>query len=567
MKMGRALRVGAAVTLGLLAGCAGDASAPDAAPAVGAGAGDAGGQRARVQDIATAPGVGPITPAGATVLATGAGWQRMQITGTTRNLDGGTVRDADDEVVVIRGAHAIDASPLGRGARSALHADLRGSGVDGRDEDDDTIYFVHKGAADSLDAPRPAGAVSAFASCDNYDKTYAEHVAGDQTYSHHMGSQGSDFSGTADVEGNVSGNVDANVVLRVKRAQTYIFGCQTYAVAFKRLDVAGSALAHGHVKVNGTYQHAWHYQKEVVKPSLGSFNFWVGPIPVHVGFDLPVAVGFDANAKATMNADVDVTGNGTFSIQCTKDSCDGSKNVTFGFTNNTAPTASLTGKVDVTPWVSASVRGYLYTEGVAYAQVGVKPKLPTSLFFYYGNQCGDANGDGTNEWVEALTFDAGVAVDVQAKVSLLGDDKWSHDWEILSRREVGFWDLVPGGSSVLTPMLSATNQPLTGGAQPSAGLWVSRVRAGMRPCWPYADPLTYTMAWGDGAVDTITMAPGQPFVKDHDYGSHATQTATVTTVRDGAGRSINRSASMSLRPVPNVGGVVIGGGGVIGTRL
>ena len=49
------------------------------------------------------------------------------------------------------------------------------------------------------------------------------------------------------------------------------------------------------------------------------------------------------------------------------------------------------------------------TEWLAYAQVGVRPYLRGDLWGYYGNACGDADSNGVNETVNALTFDLGLA--------------------------------------------------------------------------------------------------------------------------------------------------------------
>ena len=504
----------------------------------------------------------------AVLMDSGSRWQKMKVQGTLKDADTGAAKDANDEIVIVRGRTAIDAAPLGAKTKAALKADFRGTALDDRDEDEDTVYVVHKPSADAVEAPLPKGgvAVSNFSSCDNYDKTYSDSLSGSKPFSHHVGNQSGAFTGSADLDGSVSANVGANVVLRIKRAQTYIFGCRTYAAAFKRLDVSGNASAQARVRANGHFQKAWHYEKEVAKPDLGSADFWVGPIPVHIGFNLPITAGLDASAVATLDADMNATGNASFDIHCNSSSCDGSKNVSFGFTNNKNPTMSVSAKVDVTPSVSASVRGYLYSESILYAQVGVKPKLPCQLFFYYGNQCGDANGDGTPETVNALTLDAGVEVDVTAKVSLFGDDTWSHDWAVLPRRSVAFWDLAPGGSSVLTPILHGSGAAITRGTEVTAGGFALRATGSMRPCWPYTDPMTYELAWGDGTTESFTLAPNAPFVEDHAVSGFSPRTLTLTAQRDSAGRTINHTGSITMRP-HLTGIMTVPGGGVLEASL
>ena len=72
-------------------------------------------------------------------------------------------------------------------------------------------------------------------------------------------------------------------------------------------------------------------------------------------------------------------------------------------------------------YAQVAVRGYLYGEGFAYAQVGVRPYLHGDLWGYYGNNCGDGNGDNLYETVDGLTFDLDWQVYVTAQADSVPD--------------------------------------------------------------------------------------------------------------------------------------------------
>ncbi len=99
-------------------------------------------------------------------------------------------------------------------------------------------------------------------------------------------------------------------------------------------------------------------------------------------------------------------------------------------------TGSLSARADVRLWAQAAFRAYLWRESLAYGQVGLRPALIGDLWGYTGNNCGDANGDGVNEPVSAVTFD----MDWQVSAAKILDIPFTeqrhlaHVGPILSRR-------------------------------------------------------------------------------------------------------------------------------------
>ncbi len=177
---------------------------------------------------------------------------------------------------------------------------------------------------------------------------------------------------------------------------------------------------------------------------------------------------------------------------------------------------------------------------MVYGQVGVKAALDGDLWFYDGVTCGDADNDGTNEHVNALTLDADVDLDLTAKLKVIGFPEKAWSWGI-GRWHVGFWDLMPGGSSALEPILyRKTYAPGTVLYKPGT-LGGLTFQGRMRPCWPYTDNMTYKLDYKDGTVSTFTLKPSTLFTAAHAFSGAIPAKITLTAVKDAKNRSINKS--------------------------
>lgn len=184
---------------------------------------------------------------------------------------------------------------------------------------------------------------------------------------------------------------------------------------------------------------------------------------------------------------------------------------------------------------SSSVRGYLYTEGFVSAQVGVRPKLLASLWIYNGNTCGDANNDGTNEWVSARTFNSAVTVDLTAKVHAFGRDRWQAAWPIVSPKHLYFTDLVPGGSSALRPLFREVQPDINTlplAEDPRSVGTLRTFRTSMRPCWPLQQDANYTFNWGDGSPTQFIRKGITAFDVQHSFPTSGAYTTRATALYD-----------------------------------
>jgi hypothetical protein len=285
------------------------------------------------------------------------------------------------------------------------------------------------------------------------------------------------------------------------------------------------------------------------KPRLFRFVFFIGYVPVVVGANLPISIGldFEASATASVSLNSPLHSTGIFDYTCTFKGCTGDASFDSQHTPGTQPiTAGLSGRIKPSPWVQLALRGYLYHDSIAHAQLGVRPYLLGDLWGYFGNNCGDADSDGSYEHVDALTFDLDSQVKLTAKVAALGDSlkkEWNDIWHT-SRAHHGFWDLL-GGSSALEPML---NGPDTVPANSS-----QQYLASMRPCWPYGDRVNYRLDWGDGAISDFAEAPNSWHPESHSWLQAGIFNVGLRAVSDDHGRDLNAHTARSIEvtaPVP-----------------
>ncbi|MFY0575755.1 hypothetical protein ACN28S_16585 [Cystobacter fuscus] len=196
-------------------------------------------------------------------------------------------------------------------------------------------------------------------------------------------------------------------------------------------------------------------------------------------------------------------------------------------------TGSVSGRIQPTLWAQVAVRAYLYSEWVAHAQVGVRAYLYGDLWGYYGNTCGDANGDLINETVSALTFDLDWRLFITGRASLVGNtSNWDNLWST-SRRHIKFWDLLSGGSSALRPtLLGPATVPLN---------YTNSYSSRMRPCWPYADSVNSQFNWGDGTYASFSAVPGTTTTRTKFWTSTGAKAVRVTALNDSHGRSFTNA--------------------------
>lgn len=350
---------------------------------------------------------------------------------------------------------------------------------------------------------------------------------------------GGGFSGSLSSTGNINGSATGEVVLKIKRHKIF-WVCIPYAVQFDHARAWGNATVSSGSSVNGNVSYAFNWENQIAKPYLGSLDFFVGPVPVHIGFNLPINLGLNINATVTGTVQYNGSQNatGAFDYTCTLSNCSGWANYNLGGSTSPQPvTSSISGRIYPTIWAQVAVRAYLYTEWLAYAQVGVRPYLYGDLWGYYGNTCGDADGNGINETVSALTFDLDWQLFITAQAAAFGGSptQWNNLWST-SRKHIKYWDLV--GSSAVRPILTGPSSVAAG----ASATYNSR----MRPCWPYGDTVNYSLAWGDSTSTSFSALPATLTPKSKSWSTAGTKTVGLTALSDTHGRQLNATQSRSV---------------------
>ncbi|SDD76126.1 hypothetical protein [Aquimonas voraii] len=493
------------------------------------------------------------------VLEQGEGWQRVLSSGV---LDE-TGEPYAEEMFMIDGERGVAAVPLPDSLRESLILDLA------EREGDEPIAFsvsvrvaeeVRKSEAqgkptDELirlvamleEGDGPLGtAAAAKGSCGDRDIYRNRSFSINAPLNRNFGIGGG-FSGSLALTGNAAVNANGEVLIKLKRFKAW-FLCIPYGVRFNHARVRGSAnIEHG-ATLSGTIHYANREAREwqIAKPHLFSLNFFAGPIPVHIGFNLPITAGYDQGGlSGSVTGSTTYSGNrtfsGTFDYRCTSSGCTGSSQFNSSGLGSQPMTGSVSGRFQPNIYAQVAMRGYLYTEGVAYAQVGVRPYLRGDLWGYYGNNCGDADANGHYETVQALTFDLDWQLYITGQADTFLTSAWHRNLWTSPRWHIGFWDLLGGqGSTAMSPMLS-------GPAVVPVGL-AETFGAKMRPCWPYTDTVQYSMNWGDGSAAQPMSGPAANLTQaSHTWNSGGTPLLSLTAVGDSHGRSFNKTTTRQVQ--------------------
>ena len=312
------------------------------------------------------------------------------------------------------------------------------------------------------------------------------------------------------------------------------FLCIPYKFRFDQVHTFGNMTVTGDSLLDASVALQGHWEKEwlIMDQEIFSLSFWIGPFPVYIDFDLIAHFGFilDATLEGTLSVGTDLNSSGTFDYVCTRDTCTGSNTFDDLFDEN-GITGSLEFDATAQAYVKTKIRAELYDDDILYAEAGVKGYVEGDIWGFYGNNCGDGDGDGVNETVRALVAGADAGYELIFGIGGLIDDQ---TWVVGGDRfYLGWWDLLGyGESTALSPIIEGPSLVTVG--EPAA----YTIR--MRPCYPYSEAVTFAMApnvWnGDFVIDD--PASGSETVTKI-FGSPQSYDLRAMTVRDAKGRVIH----------------------------
>jgi Fibronectin type III domain len=340
--------------------------------------------------------------------------------------------------------------------------------------------------------------------------------------------------------GSVTGELTANLPMSVQASVSVTYKvrkCLGIPVAFRfeYADASGSANIQGSGDISLTANWADEWSKEwlVTTVELGQSTFFVGPIPVRLVYTLPIYTGarFGIDITGQISVALDASASGSFNYHCTKSSCSGTSSFSDQFDFHD-PTASVTVKMEAEASARVMFRVAVYDESILYVEGGAKAYAKAKLWGYYGNTCGDADGNGQNETVRALVADVlwgykfayGWGGWIEPDVRYFGGSEYWLAW----------YDLLgTGGSTALAPMITGPGSVGEG----EDGSYSVR----MRPCYPYTEPVTLAMAPGVWNGTTTVTPPSGATTLSHTFPTSGTTTITATAVSDSRGRQLAAS--------------------------
>lgn len=345
--------------------------------------------------------------------------------------------------------------------------------------------------------------------------------------------------------GSVTGELTANLPLSIQAAVTVTYKvrkCLGIPIGwrFEYADASGSASLQGSgdVSLIAHYQDEWEKEWLLTEIELGESTFFIGPVPVRLIYTLPIYTGarFSIDVTGQVSLHLDASASGSFNYHCLKSSCSGTSSFSdqFDFGNVTASVS-----VDIEAEASARVmfRVAVYDDAILYVEGGAKAYAKAKVFGYYGNTCGDADGNGSNETVRALAAD------------VYWGYKFAYGWGGIPDNTVRYtggneywlawYDLLgPSGSTALAPMMTGPGTVSEG----TDGFYSVK----MRPCYPYTHPVALAMAPGTWNGTTTVTPPAGATTVTHTFSTSGAVPITATAVSDSRGRQLGTSYSRTV---------------------
>jgi hypothetical protein len=274
--------------------------------------------------------------------------------------------------------------------------------------------------------------------------------------------------------------------------------------------------------------------------------FMVGPVPVALILDAPVEVGLVAGVASPTLTNFEARGGlrAGFDYACRfGGSCVAEEAPYFEpwAEAGVSGDVGIEGRAFVKPYVGLGLRASLYWPGAIFAKVVPRAYVNFELWGA-SKYCGDADGNGQQEFVNALTVDQDAGVELIGEIGVYqpptGED-WINDL-------IDF--LAPISFAIGSPLnwhLTYTNlldhdagafQPMLIGPASVQEDVPATFGARMRPCYPYADDVQYDVLWGDGRAGSASGAPGASASAAHAWANPGTYPVRLTAVEDAHGR-------------------------------
>ncbi len=516
-------------------------------------------------------------------VASGDGWQEISVSGTSKDPESGAARVLKDErLIIVRGETGVQNAPIGLasikaeilaemqdaspevvGTATQLKTGVQSAQVQAVDTtnqivvtEPEPVYYLHKATLEAMQQEAlaaqdaPEGAMKLMGGCSDPIETKTFHKEFNFSRDLHKADESGAFQGSLDMHLGMGGF--GIIELEYKKKRGGFRGiCVTYGFGFRKLLLNGQIYGDANVDLKGKLLKEWDFKKHVASPEIFKQVLWVGAVPVVVGLDVPIDMGLKASAAGNADFHSSVKGWGAFTSICTTSGCNSWTAAGIN-TQDLVPDFTVQANLKARPWAQAAVRAYLFDPSIAHAQVGVRPFVEAEVHGYAGNQCGDGDHNGSNEFVSAMSFEADAGFDITAEADLLGLFDWSDSWEIY-RRHIYFDQTALGGVSSAAPIV--WTEAYAGDINSIATKpYYRTIKFQMRPCWPYTNTITYRIRVDGGNAITRKRAPGSAYALNVGFDAPGNHTVEVTAIEDSHGREIGEKVTRNFY-IPTQGSV------------
>ena len=377
--------------------------------------------------------------------------------------------------------------------------------------------------------------------------------------------------GSLTFDGRMNGSANVHISVEYKKSDWSL--CIPYAVRFKdaraqgRIDLNDSRLALT-ASVSTTIAEASN-RHDLYK---GDGVVWLGPIPVWYTYAVPLDYGYKVilSASATVDYSSQLGGSIVFDYTCANGSCSGSGDTSTVRLSNPNPNWGLQADATFDPFVKVGLEGRIYPVGnwyLASAGVGFKFSTPFQVYGYYGNACGDADNNGSNETVNTYFADLQARVSLVASWSVLGGERvryvsiggWAGKkingalYKVLNTEDnhTPLWNrrlfyADSGAPSIFSAVLRQQAGVYNGSQYEHV------LRASMRPCVPFEGTYIVNMVDPNGQSIPVTVGSRTSTTTTRIFNNAATWRLYASGVRDDDGRVFANSSTVApvLDPAP-----------------
>ncbi len=372
-----------------------------------------------------------------------------------------------------------------------------------------------------------------------------------------------DFTGSVDSKLSASTYFDLNVKYQIRQRE-----CLHIPYNARYVSATLEAKIEAHSDTNVKAQYVDEFKKNLFTKNFGLWSYssgvWVSIVYIGWDFNLDLKLGADIDAKIKAAAEGSLKIDGIIhkkwvcdTEKCDKYDLDNNQGITV---TSPAPSYSIEGDLTLNLFteltLNAKVDVYQAID-VVKAGAGLHADLPARYFFYIGNQCSDADGDGENEHLNAQILDITPQLYGFLEYKLIGGS-WKYNpfslkpsgWatkEIMlpNRRDPNkkiehtvayknvYFKNLDGGEELFQPVINLTNSSLSQNAN---------VTFSKRSCYPLPDEPFYNISWGDGSQD-LQQKPG---TISHSFTATGNLILEVQVNGDTQGRDLGNKSTTKL---------------------